>query len=85
MKITMTVGPAITRPKAKRHVIRSDGMQPTRYFIGGGRITAEDVAWLYEKLTGRQCTSEELEALRKKLEDAYAKHEGKSQEPPSSD
>jgi hypothetical protein len=62
--------------KAKRYVVRGDGKQPPRYFIGGGKITVEDIAWLYEKLTGKKCTPEKL----RELEEAHAKRDKQEEE-----
>jgi hypothetical protein len=62
----------MTEPKARRLVVLSgDGKGPSRYYVGGGRITAESLAWLYEKLTGRRPTPEEIEQSRKRLAEAY--------------
>lgn len=57
----------------KRLVAESADGQPTRYYVGGGRITAEGIAWLYERLTGKKMSPEGLEKGRKSLAEAYAK------------
>jgi hypothetical protein len=57
----------------KRLVVEGADGQPTRYYLGGGRITAEGVAWLYERLTGKKMSPEGLEEGRKLLAEASAK------------
>ena len=62
----------MTEPRDRRLVVPSkDGKGPSRYYVGGGLITAESLAWLFHKLTGRTATSEEISRSRERLAKAY--------------
>ena len=61
---------AIGEGKAERLISRSDGQEPTRHYLGDGAVSAADIAWLFEKLTGRKATAEEVEVCRRTLAEA---------------
>jgi len=47
--------------------------KPELSLIKGKGVTAEDIAALYEKLTGKKSTEEQIQASRERLRDAQAK------------
>jgi hypothetical protein len=62
----------MTDPKSRCMVIApATGQAPARYYVEGREITAGNLAWLYEKLTGRAATPQEVEQSRKRLAEAY--------------
>lgn len=64
-----------------RVVVRRGTTGSPLNFVRGDRMTAEDIAWLFERLTGRPCTMEELEDCRRQLQTVSAEQatrEGKS-------
>jgi hypothetical protein len=62
----------MTDPKSRNLIIApATGQALARYYVEGRGITAGNLAWLYEKLTGRTASPQEIEQSRKRLAEAY--------------
>ena len=62
--------------KAKRYSSATGGPKPARHYVGDGDISSHDIAWLYERLTGKKADPDAFNAVSAKLRAAKEKAAG---------
>lgn len=75
--VTQT-GPHIIGVPWTMEVDMIDRKTPHLHLLGGSRITAAHLAVMFERLTGRTPTNEEIEVAQRELDEAYRRQEGPS-------